>query len=100
GGGARLRHARDRPGVGRIGAVTAAAQAPALMHAAAELRRNECSVRVATGPGAPVTSFVTGGFEWCGAGAWTDYAPTLVACALPSYVAGAPRGAFPGGGTL
>ena len=80
--------------------MTLAAQTPAPSVAAAELRHGATSVRVAIGPGAPVTSFCVDGHEWCAAGAWMDYAPTAGACALPSYVAGAPRAPFPEGGLL
>ncbi len=50
--------------------------------------------------GAPIVSCCIDGREWCVAGPWYDYAPTLTACALPTFVTGAPKGAFPEGGLL
>jgi hypothetical protein len=76
------------------------AQTTAQTGAAAELRRGSSSVRVAVGPGAPITSFCVDGRDWCAAGVWTDYAPTAGACTLPSFVAGAPRSPLPEGGLL
>ena len=73
---------------------------PAPSSAAAELRRAGSSVRVAVSRGAPITSFHAGGHEWCGAGPWQDYAPSAGTCALPTFVAGAPRLTFPEGGLL
>jgi hypothetical protein len=66
----------------------------------AEIRSGAAAVRVAVGPGAPIVSCRLGGREWCEAGAWRDYAPTLGACSLPTFVAGAPRGALPEGGVV
>ena len=80
--------------------MTSAAVEPASPPAAAELRRGSSSVRVAISAGAPIVSCRIDGHEWCTAGAWHDYAPTAGACALPTFVTGAPRGAFPEGGLL
>jgi hypothetical protein len=80
--------------------VTSAAPHSASPPAAAELRRGGSSVRVAISPGAPIVSCFIDGREWCSAGAWRDYAPTSGACALPTFVTGAPRGTFPEGGLL
>ena len=68
--------------------------------AAAELRRGSASVRVSLAPGAPITSFVSAGSDWCGAGAWHDHAPSARACALPTFVAGAAGARFVDGGSL
>jgi hypothetical protein len=57
-------------------------------------------VRVAVGPGAPITSFTVNGHDWCAAGPWQDYAPTSGACALPAFVATTRRPTFPEGGLL
>lgn len=80
--------------------MTAAAHAPARPSAAAELRRGDASVRVAVEPGASIISYRVGGVDWCAAGPWREYAPTLSACVLPTFVAGAPRTPFPEGGLL
>jgi hypothetical protein len=80
--------------------VTSAASHSASPPAAAELRRGSSSVRVAIAAGAPIVSCCIDGREWCSAGAWQDYAPTSGACTLPTFVTGAPRGAFPEGGLL
>ena len=68
--------------------------------AGAELRRGSTAVRVALGPGAPITAFVHDGNDWCRDGSWQDHAPTRRACALPTFVAGAAGAHFPDGGTL
>jgi hypothetical protein len=57
-------------------------------------------VRIAVAPGAPIISCRLGGRDWCDAGPWRDYAPTLGACSLPTFVTGAPRGALPEGGAM
>jgi hypothetical protein len=80
--------------------VTAAAQSPASSGAVAELRRGSSVVRVGAERGAPILSFACDGYDWCAAGAWIDQAPSAGACALPTYVAGVPRGALPEGGLL
>lgn len=80
--------------------MTATAPPAALPSSAAELRRGNSVVRVAIGPGAPITSFVANGREWCAGGAWQDYAPTSGACTLPAFVATTRRPAFPEGGLL
>lgn len=40
------------------------------------------------------------GREWCHPSGWRDYAPTYHACALPTFITGAPRGMLPPGGVL
>lgn len=67
---------------------------------AAELRRDGTAVRVAAARGAPITSFVAGGRDWCDDGAWHDYAPTRAECTLPTYVSGAGAASIPAGGLL
>ncbi|HYV96280.1 MAG TPA: hypothetical protein VE967_02365 [Gemmatimonadaceae bacterium] len=80
--------------------MTAPARAPLAPPGAAELRRGSAAVRVAIAPGAPIVSFFADDTEWCAAGPWFDYAPTLNACALPSFVGGVPRAPFEDGGVL
>lgn len=79
--------------------MTAAVETP-VQSAAAELRRGAASVRVAVAPGAPITSYCVDGIDWCAAGPWREYAPTLAACTLPTFVAGVPRAALSEGGFL
>jgi hypothetical protein len=80
--------------------MTASALPVASSSSAAELRRGDSVVRVAVAPGAPITSFVTNGHDWCAGGAWQDFAPTSGACALPAFVATTRRPTFPEGGLL
>ena len=57
-------------------------------------------MRIAVDRGAPITSYVAGGRDWCDVDAWRDFGPTRAACVLPTYVSGAGGTRFPDGGLL
>ncbi|HKS06742.1 MAG TPA: hypothetical protein VJR92_10550 [Gemmatimonadaceae bacterium] len=79
--------------------MTVSASARKALPGAAELRREAATVRVGVEPGAPITSYIAAGRDWC-ADAWRDFGPTRAGCVLPTYVSGAGGTAFPEGGLL
>jgi hypothetical protein len=57
-------------------------------------------VRTTLANGGALTSVLFDDVEWCGTSGWTDHAPTIGACTLPTFVAGVAGQALPSGGVL